>query len=293
MNATALALVLTGATCHAVWNVVAKKAGGGLVFVWLFGLVSMVAAAPVAFVAWIAHLQLFDGWMWFAALGSGLVHVVYSLVLQKAYRECDFAVVYPIARGSGPMLSVIAAILLLSEKPSLFGGFAIAAILSGVLVSAGAIGLFRGDGLLEGSRKRHLGVLWGLATGGFIATYTIIDGWAIKSLGMAPILFYTVGLAFRSVLLTPFALRRKDTLLSQWREHRRAIVIVGLLSPTAYILVLLAVQMAQLSYVAPVREISMLIGTFIGANILKEAVKPSQIAGAGIMLFGVVGLIWA
>lgn len=57
--------------------------------------------------------------------------------------------------------------------------------------------------------------------------------------------------------------------------------------------VLLAVQMAQLSYVAPVREISMLVGTFIGASILKEAVKPSQVAVAGIMLFGVLGLVWA
>jgi drug/metabolite transporter (DMT)-like permease len=293
MNATALALVLTGATCHALWNIVAKKAGGGLVFVWLFGLVSMVAAAPVALWAWMAHPQHFDGWMWFAALGSGLVHVVYSLVLQKAYRESDFAVVYPVARGAGPMLSVVAAILLLGEKPSLLGCFAIAAIVSGVFVSAGAIDLLRRNASREDLRKRHLGVLWGLVTGVFIATYTIIDGWAIKSLGMAPILFYAVGLAFRSLLLTPFALRRKDSLLGQWKEHRRAILIVGLLSPTAYLLVLLAVQMAQLSYVAPVREISMLIGTFIGASILKEAVKPSQVAGAGIMLLGVLGLVWA
>jgi drug/metabolite transporter (DMT)-like permease len=293
MNATALALVLTGATCHALWNIVAKKAGGGLVFVWLFGLVSMVAAAPVALWAWIAEPQRFDGWMWFAALGSGLVHVVYSLVLQKAYRESDFAVVYPVARGSGPMLSVVAAILLLGEKPSLLGYFAIVAILTGVFVSAGAMDLLRRNASREGLRKRHLGVLWGLVTGGFIATYTIIDGWAIKSLGMAPILFYAVGLAFRSVVLTPFALQHKDSLLGQWKEHRRAILIVGLLSPTAYLLVLLAVQMAQLSYVAPVREISMLIGTFIGASILKEAVKPSQVVGAGIMLLGVLGLVWA
>jgi drug/metabolite transporter (DMT)-like permease len=293
MNASALALVLTGAICHAVWNVVAKKAGGGLVFVWLFGLVSMAVAAPIAGWAWLAHPQTFDGWMWFAALGSGLVHVLYSLVLQKAYRESDFAVVYPVARGSGPMISVAAAILLLGEKPSLIGVLAIAAILSGVLVSAGAMDLWRRDGSLERSRQRHLGVLWGLATGGFIAAYTLIDGWAVKSLGMAPILFYAVGLAVRTLLLTPFALRRKDSLFSQWKARRQAILMVGLLSPTAYMLVLLAVQMAPLSYVAPVREISMLIGTLIGANMLREAMKPSQVAGTGIMLLGVIGLVWA
>ena len=289
MSATALALVLAGAICHACWNIVAKKAGGGLAFVWLFGLVSVVAAMPVVYWTWTAHPQTFSRAMWFAALGSGLVHVVYSLVLQRAYRESDFAVVYPVARGSGPMFSVVAAIVLLGETPSLLGWIAVAAILGGVFVSAGATDLLRGTK----SSKRQLGVLWGIVTGVFIASYTVIDGWAIKSLGMAPILFYAVGLAFRALLLAPFALRRTEELVSQWRAQRRAILVVGLLSPAAYTLVLLAVQIAPLSYIAPVREISMLVGTFVGASLLKEAVKPSQVVGAAIMLLGVIGLVWA
>lgn len=289
MSASALALVLAGAICHACWNIVAKKAGGGLAFVWLFGLVSVVAATPIVYWTWTAHPQTFSRWMWFAALGSGLVHVVYSLVLQKAYRESDFAVVYPVARGSGPMFSVVAAIVLLGETPSLLGWISVAAILGGVFVSAGATDLLHGTK----SSKRQLGVLWGIVTGVFIASYTVIDGWAIKSLGMAPILFYAVGLAFRALLLAPFALRRTEELVSQWRAQRRAIIIVGLLSPAAYTLVLLAVQIAPLSYIAPVREISMLVGTFVGASLLKEAVKPSQVVGAAIMLLGVIGLVWA
>lgn len=291
MSATALALVLAGACCHAIWNITAKKAGGGLAFVWLFGLVSVVAALPLVYWTWTAHPQTFSRSMWLAALGSGLVHVVYSLVLQQAYRESDFAVVYPVARGSGPMFSVVAAIALLGETPSLVGCFAVAAILGGIFVSAGAIELLRGA--QARSRSRQLGVLWGLLTGVFIAGYTVIDGWAIKSLGMAPILFYGVGLAFRALLLAPFALRRPAALAAQWRAQRRAIVIVGLLSPAAYTLVLLAVQIAPLSYVAPVREISMLVGTFVGASLLKEAVRPAQVAGAALMLLGVLGLVWA
>lgn len=289
MSASALALVLAGAICHAIWNIVAKKAGGGLAFVWLFGLVSVAAAAPVTCWVWLARPQTFNSWMWFAALASGLVHVVYSLVLQKAYRESDFAVVYPVARGTGPMLSVVAAIILLGEKPSLLGWIAIAAILAGVFVSAGAMNIWRGNQ----TRQRHLGVFWGMLTGGFIAAYTVIDGWAIKTLGMAPILFYTVGLVFRALLLAPFALRRVATLRSQWQEHRRAIILVGLLSPAAYALVLLAIQTAPLSYIAPVREISMLVGTFIGASLLKESVKPTQVVGASMMLLGVTGLVFS
>jgi len=289
MNGTALALVLTGAVCHAVWNIVAKKAGGGAAFVFLFGVVSVVAAAPVAAWAWSQHPQVFDRPMWIAAAASALVHVLYSLVLQKAYRESDFAVVYPVARGTGPMLSVVAAILLLGETPSLVGGLAVGAILAGVFVSAGGARIWGGKEM----QRRHLGVLWGAATGAFIAAYTILDGWAIKTLGMAPILFYATGLALRTLLLAPFALRRPDELRRQWQTHRAAIVTVGLLSPTAYSLVLFAVQRAPLSYIAPVREISMLVGTFIGASLLRESVKPSQVAGAAIMLSGVVGLAWA
>ena len=84
MSGTALALVLTGALCHAIWNIVAKKAGGGTDFVFLFGLVSGVAAAPFAAWAWSVEPQDFSVAMWVAAIGSGVIHVLYSLVLQKA-----------------------------------------------------------------------------------------------------------------------------------------------------------------------------------------------------------------
>jgi drug/metabolite transporter (DMT)-like permease len=273
-----------------LWNIVAKKAGGGAAFVFLFGVVSLVAVAPVAVWTWMRQPQYFDGTMWFATAASALTHVFYALALQKAYREADFSVVYPVARGSGPMLSVVVAILLLGERPSLLGGLSVAAILLGVFVLAGAARLWRGGLYAE---KRRLGVLWGLATGAFIASYTVLDGWAIKTLGMVPILFYASGLVIRTLLQAPFALRRMDNLRREWRARRAAIVTVGLLSPTAYCLVLFAVQHAPISYVAPVREISMLVGTFIGASLLREELKPSQIAGTAIMLAGVIGLAWA
>lgn len=174
--------------------------------------------------------------MWLAALTSGLVHVVYSLVLQRGYRVGDFAVVYPVARGTGPLLAV-------------------------------------------------LGALTGLG----IAGYTVIDGWAVKLLGMAPLLFYAVGLLFRTLVLAPWALRKGCALRDQWRQHRTAIILVGMLSPLAYLLVLFAVQAAPLSYVAPVREISMLMGT----RLLNESLRPSQVFGAAMMLLGVAGLALA
>lgn len=288
MSGFALTLVLTGAVLHAIWNIVAKKAGGGASFVFLYGVVGIVGAAPLVAWVWARQPQHFDATMWIAAIASALIHVFYALVLQKAYRAADFAVVYPVARGSGPMLAVLIAFLLLGERPSLIGWLSVGSILTGLFASAGIAGLLRGQ-----SSRRHLGVLWGLATGAFIASYTVVDGWAVKTLGMVPILFYTACLCIRVLLQAPFALFRMDDLRREWRVNRRAILLVGLLSLIAYSLVLFAVQYAPISYVAPVREISMLVGMFIGASLLHEEVKTSQIVGAAFMLAGVVGLAWA
>ena len=193
MSASALALVLEGAMCHALWNMVAKKASGGLGFVWLFGVVSVVAAALLALWAWSIHAQTCTPRDVVRCAGSGVIYVLYALVLQRGYKAGDFAVVYSIARGTVPMLSVLAAIAFWGAMPSAMGWLGVAAVVAGVFVSAGAVNLLRGNP----TRQRNKGALWGILTGMFIATYTLIDGWAITALGMQPDLFYSVGLLLR------------------------------------------------------------------------------------------------
>ncbi len=290
MSPDALALVLLGAALHAAWNIVAKRsAGGGAAFVWMFGLVSVAAVAPWAVRAGWAHPASVTPAMGAAALASAAIHLLYSLILQRGYRASAFSVVYPVARGSGPMFSVAAAVVLWSERPGAAGWLGVAAVLTGLFLSAGGANLL-GSGA---SDRQRAGMRWGLATGLCIAGYTLIDGWAVRSLGLSPVLYYALGLLLRTLLLTPVAWRRRADLRPQWHAHRRAIVVVGLLSPAAYLLVLLAMQLAPLSFVAPVREVSMLIGTFVGARLLGEAVRPAQVAGAGIMVAGVLALAWA
>lgn len=286
MNATALAMVLAGAVCHAIWNVIAKKTSGGPGFVWLYGAVSLLAAVPPGiWTAW-NHGQHFDAIMWLAALTSGLVHVLYSIVLQKSYKVGDFSTVYPIARGTGPLLTVLIAVFLLGEHPSAIGWMGISGILLGIFVSSGR--LMRSEGI--DIRRRRLGLIWGLFTGAFIAAYTVIDGWSIRSLGMNPILFYCVGLVFRTLLLAPLAASSGRALISQWKAQWRHVIAVGLLSPAAYLLILFALQSAPLTYVAPIREISMLVGTILGGRLLKEAIHTPQIVGVFLMLLGVTAL---
>jgi drug/metabolite transporter (DMT)-like permease len=293
MSSAALTMVLIGALCHALWNITVKRAGGGSAFVCLFGLVSLLAMTPLSIAAWWVQPQIFSPWMWFAAIASGLVHVLYSLVLQQGYKVGSFVVVYPVARGTGPVLTVLAAVVLLSERPNAWGWLGVATVVSGVWLTGFAGRLSGGQLSAQSASQNTAGVLWGILTGFCICIYTVLDGWAIKVLGMQPILFYTVGLLVRTLALAPFALRQPSKLRAQWASQRGAIVLVGILSPTAYLLVLWALQTAPLSYVAPIREISMLVGMFLGAKFLNEVVKPSQFVAAAMMMLGVVVLALA
>ena len=105
MSALALGLVLLAACCHASWNYAAKRSGGGLPFVWLTGLVSLCFYAPLsaAYLLWRSP-DLPPG-AWPVVLGSGLIKMAYAVMLQRAYRHGDFSLVYPLARGTGPLFS--------------------------------------------------------------------------------------------------------------------------------------------------------------------------------------------
>lgn len=137
MSSLALSLVIIGALLHALWNLFAKKASGGLPFVWLFGIVSLTVALPFGLYSWYANAQQLSAQAWIAIAASALVHVAYSLVLQQGYKQSDFSVVYPLARGSGPLFAVFGAIVLLGEAPSLVGWLGIISILAGIVLISG------------------------------------------------------------------------------------------------------------------------------------------------------------
>lgn len=153
--------------------------------------------------------------MWAAALAGGLVHVVYSLVLQLGYRTSDFAVVYPVARSSGPMLSVIGAVIFLQEMPGLRGWIGVLCVLFDLFMTVGA----RKELRSYDAHRRRTGVLWGVLVGLCIAAYTVLAGIAIKSLATSPVLFYTVGLVFRSVLFAPWMWGKTSAMKQQWQMH--------------------------------------------------------------------------
>ena len=284
MSPDALTLVLAGAFAHALWNYLAKRASGGQSFVWLYGLVSFAFSAPLCLWFVLSAPELMNWQLLTATLVSASLHLAYSLALQRGYQVGDLTVVYPVARGTGALFSVFGAILILSERPSLSGWTGIGMVFFGILLIAGGRRFFSAT-VNAGSVR---GLFWGILTGLLIASFTVIDGWSVKTLLVSPLFFYSLCLSFRTFLLAPLALRDIPDLQQQWRTNWRYIIAVGFLAPTSYTLVLFAMTLAPLSYVAPLRQLSMLIAAWFGAKLLMEEDPLLRITATGMMAIGIV-----
>ncbi len=285
MSHTSLLLVVLAAIAHATWNLLAKRAAMvGPVFVFAYGLAASLLYAP-----WMIWVLLDEGmtWSWPVALcilASSLLHLGYSLCLQRGYQVADLSVVYPIARGTGPLLSTMGAFMLLNETATTSGVAGMLCVVGGVLLIAtqGKLAMFR-------SPHAWIGVRWGGVIGLFIAAYTVVDAYGVKTLLIMPVVFDWFTCATRTLMMTPHVMQRRKQYFAAMRGHWHLAIGVGLLSPLGYILVLYALRMgAPLSLVAPAREMSMMLGTLAGMFLLREKVGPGRLAGCGAILAGVI-----
>lgn len=286
MTTTAFALVITAAVIHASWNILAKKSGGGALFVMLGVLVVAVLYAPI-----VAVYVYFNppnyGWKEVALLvATSIVHLGYSLTLQRGYQKHDLTVVYPVARGVGPLLSSTFAIVLLGEPVTLISGGGIACIVAGIFILAG------GHRIIKNPTAAQLGgVGYGALTGLAIAGYTLLDGYGVKVLLMAPLVLDYFSNVIRGLFMAPMAWRNRTALAAEWHKNGRYAVIIGIIAPLGYILVLYAMQTAPISSVAPMRELSMVFAALLGAKLLGEAHSGERLVGATLMALGVWGLM--
>jgi drug/metabolite transporter (DMT)-like permease len=216
--------------------------------------------------------------------------VIYYVVLLRGYRKADLTVVYPLARGSGPLLSSLAAIVLLGERISAMGVGGIAAVVFGVFLVAGGPGLFRSVHDPQQRAKIYKGIRYGLVTGVFIASYTVVDGYGVKVLLLSPILVDYFGNFVRLLFLVPPVMRNRDAAWHLWKAQWKYAMIVGIVSPVSYVLVLYAMQVAPLSHVAPAREVSMLFAALLGGQLLGEGDRVARLLGATCIALGVIAL---
>ena len=290
MPPSALALVILAGLIHASWNIAAKKAGGDARFAALTSFVLLVFWAPLGLWLGWRHVPLWGRTEWALIVASGILHLVYYLTLLRGYRKADLTVVYPLARGSGPLLSSLVAIVVLDESISALGALGIAGVVGGVFLVAGGPALLRATHDPARRARVHIGLFYGLVTGVFIAAYTVVDGYGVKVLLISPILIDYVGSFVRTAFLVPAVLRDRPTALALWRRQWKYALLVGIISPVSYVLVLYAMQVAPLSHVAPAREVSMLFAALLGGHLLGEGDRALRLAGAALIAVGVMAL---
>jgi drug/metabolite transporter (DMT)-like permease len=282
MTLGALILILAAAFIHASWNLLNKRASGHVTFTWLVAVLSAIFYTPVA-VAVIFLTRLEIGVVELGLMaGSAALHSAYFILLNQGYRIGDLSLVYPLARGTGPLLSTIAAILLLGERPSALALAGALLIICGVVVITGS------PKSLRGSVKTA--VLYAAVTGLFIAAYTLWDKQAVSRFAVPPLILDWGSNLGRTIFLTSLPARYPRETRVEWREHRFEAIGVAVLAPLSYILVLTAMQFTPVSYVAPAREISILIGTAMGTRLLAEGDGPRRLIAASAMVLGVVAL---
>ncbi|MGH3509711.1 MAG: EamA family transporter [Nocardioidaceae bacterium] len=285
MSLHALVLVLFAAVCHAVWNLSAKRVfGDGPLFVFLYSVGSLAIWGPITAV-WFALHHPAMGWAWVVgAAVSGALHVGYGIVLQHGYRVGDLTLVYPTARGVGPLVTLVVAIALLGERPPVWSVVGACVVLLGIAVITVPRSLS-----LHGTRQRE-GLRWGAGTGLTIAAYTLWDSHAVNALRLPPLPYFTLSLAFQVLALAPRAWVRRPELPSLAQRNWRPALTIALLSPLAYVLVLEAMRLAPVALVAAARETSIVIGALLGYLLLREPNPARRFVGAVVVLLG-IGLL--
>jgi drug/metabolite transporter (DMT)-like permease len=286
MPVSALALVIAAAFIHAYWNLLVKRAEGGPAFVWLFSLASAVLYAPIVIALIVIEPLGYGVLEWTLILSSGVLHLLYALALNRGYRVGDLSVVYSVARGTGPLIATLGAILLMGERPSSIGLAGILLIIAGILCIAGVWT----PALYRGSERAAKGLTYGILTGLCIAAYTVNDAYAVKVLLVAPIMIDYLSKVVRLIFLTPPILSNRSALRAEWRSNAKVALGVGALMPLSYIFSLYAMRLAPVSYVAPARELSMLVGAYFGAKLLREGHTRQRLIGTALMVGGILGL---
>ncbi len=277
MSSLALGLVIASALLHAVWNLHAKQSADTLLFLWwMLGVGSLLLLPVILLGPW--PTVPWTGWKYI--LGSGVIHAAYYFFLAGAYERGDLSLVYPLARGSSPLLVVMSAFLFIGERPSGPGLLGIGTIVCGLLLlhrtPAGGFDLLRGPHVPRA-----------LLTGVTIATYSTVDKLGVGLVHPVPYLFYFHLVSF--VLLAPWivATRGRAAVSDLWQQSGRVVVAAGFQS-LAYVLVLSAMTLAMVSYVVAAREVNVIFGALLGAWWLREGYGQQRVVASALVAVGLV-----
>ncbi len=283
MESIVFAVVLGGAAMHAAWNAVVKGSGDPLIAIALVTAGSGSAALLLLpFVGWQVAPE---AWIWIA--GSALAHILYRLALVRGYAIGDMSLVYPIARGSAPLLTALIGVTMLGETVSRLAFAGILTIVAGVF----AISMARRGLALA---KNTAAVGFALLTAVLITTYTYLDGFGARISGNAAAYTMLLFIVDTPILLAIALWRRgPDLVAAAFRRTSLLSFGGGVLSFLSYWIAIWAMTKVPIPLVAALRETSIAFGALIAVTVLGERVTPARIAATLAILSGAALLRFA
>lgn len=274
MTPVVAAAVLIAAFTHAGWNAIAHHIKDQLLsFTLISGGGALIGLAAAGFVPFPAA----EAWPYL--ITSAVLHVAYMALLMRSFTLGDFGQMYPIARGTAPLVVTVLAAVFVGEVPD-------GRQTTGVAVAcAGLVGVALWG--IRGSRPHWPALVAALATGLSIAAYTVVDGVGVRASG-TPLGYIAWLMILEGVAIPAYTFyRRRSELLTQLRPLAVRGLFGAALSVSAYALVLWAQTRAPLAPIAALRESSIIVGAAIGALFFKERFGAPRIAAAGLMLIGI------
>lgn len=278
MPIRAIILLFISASMHALWNFLLKSADEKYIAMGWQVILSGIFSTVLIFFTGLPPKE-----MWGFAVISMILEAIYFILLCIAYSDHDFSLVYPIARGAAPALLVLWTAIFLHEQLTT-GGYIGLAMITGGMIVIGATTLLNNK-----SEKPHLrGILTALSVALIISIYTFIDGTAVKS---GPALPYGLSMfVMVPFVTTPYLVRSYgwSHFADMWKKKRGYLLLGGMLGLVAYLLALFAYTFAPLSYSGAIREVSAVIGAFLGWRFLKEEMGGVRVIGSAIVFAGVM-----
>ncbi|MBN2449883.1 MAG: EamA family transporter [Lentisphaeria bacterium] len=292
MSVTVFGMVFLSASLHVFWNALAKQSRDKLSFAWLTNGVGALCALPLFLFCRVWGPGALGLDVFLLAMASGLIESLYFVTLFSAYDRVDLSVAYPLSRGVAPVFSLVPGAVFLGDTLTAGQGCGVGIVVAGVFLVAWSA-MRRSDSV---ARVRG-GVLLALATGAMIALYHVVDRRAL-TLPSPPRTgeYFFLMHAWLALFVSAWVLGRPSTrrrAFREWHGNRGAVLLVGFLSVFAYLLIMAALRVGNVTLVAATRNSGIVISTLAGALLLREPICRLRLAGVLGIVTGVVTLLLA
>jgi drug/metabolite transporter (DMT)-like permease len=279
MPLRALLLLIASAFLHTGWNYLVKRVVAKQIFTWWTLTMGCLFYIPLIWLHWPIPPKI-----WFYAIASALGEAIFFISLVRAYEFGDFSLVYPVARGAAPAMLSIWTLIFLGEQPTPGGVAGLLTLIVGLTLVGGASLIMR-----RGSTRVSLhGLFSALLIAFWISVYSVIDGAAVRL--WVPQGYCGLILSLTALFLTPviFSKHSPHDIFAVLRTNFFRIVAVAILMLVTYVFVLAAYQIAKVSYVAAIREMSVILAALAGWRLMGEEFGLIRTAGSILIFLGIL-----